>query len=127
MFDVGISELLVIGIVALVVIGPERLPRVARTIGHLLGRLQRYVGDVKSEINREMRLEDLKRFQQEVMDQAQTVETAVRQEISATENSIQPPAASLVAPAVPPEPTFAADAEGAPSAVREVAKHEHRT
>ncbi|HLA35648.1 MAG TPA: Sec-independent protein translocase protein TatB [Rhodocyclaceae bacterium] len=125
MFDIGISELLVIGIVALVVIGPERLPRVARTVGHLLGRLQRYVGEVKSEINREMRLEDLKRFRQEVMDQAQTVETTVRQEISATENAIQPPpAASLAVPAVsavPPEPTFAADAEG----VQEAFKREH--
>ena len=60
MFDIGFSELLVIALVALVVIGPERLPRVARTAGHLLGRLQRYVGDVKSDINREMQLDELK-------------------------------------------------------------------
>ena len=52
MFDIGFSELVVIGLVALVVIGPERLPRVARTVGHLLGRLQRYVSDVKADIHR---------------------------------------------------------------------------
>ncbi|MBK7684606.1 MAG: twin-arginine translocase subunit TatB [Rhodocyclaceae bacterium] len=62
MFDVSLSELMIVGIVALIVIGPERLPRVARTMGHLLGRLQRYVGQVKSDINREMQLDDLKNF-----------------------------------------------------------------
>ena len=61
MFDIGFSELVVIGIVALLVLGPERLPKVARTTGHLLGRLQRYVSDVKSDINREMQLDELKR------------------------------------------------------------------
>ena len=59
MFDVGFSELMVIAIVALIVIGPERLPKVARTAGHLLGRLQRYVSDVKADINREMQLDEL--------------------------------------------------------------------
>ena len=56
MFDIGFSELLVIGVVALIVIGPERLPRVARTIGHLMGRMQRYVADVKADIDREVEL-----------------------------------------------------------------------
>ena len=59
MFDVGFSELMVIAVVALIVIGPERLPRVARTMGHLFGRLQRYVNDVKADINREIELEEL--------------------------------------------------------------------
>ena len=59
MFDIGFSELMVIGLVALVVLGPERLPRVARTLGHLAGRLQRYVTDVKADISREMESEDL--------------------------------------------------------------------
>lgn len=62
MFDIGFSELLVIGIVALVVLGPERLPRVARTLGHLFGRMQRYVAEVKSEINSEMELEEFKKI-----------------------------------------------------------------
>ena len=59
MFDIAFSELLIIAVVALVVLGPERLPKVARTAGHLLGRLQRYVNDVKADINREMQLEEL--------------------------------------------------------------------
>jgi Tat protein translocase TatB subunit len=61
-FDVGFSELMVIAVVALIVIGPERLPRVARTMGHLFGRLQRYVNDVKADINREIELEELRKF-----------------------------------------------------------------
>lgn len=65
MLDIGFTKLLVIGGLALVVIGPERLPRVARTAGALLGRAQRYVADVKAEVNRSMDLEDLKRTKQE--------------------------------------------------------------
>jgi sec-independent protein translocase protein TatB len=60
MFDIGFSELLLIGGVALVVVGPERLPKLARTAGHLFGRMQRYVNDVKSDINREMEAAELK-------------------------------------------------------------------
>lgn len=85
MFDIGFSELLVIGLVALVVIGPERLPRVARTVGHLLGRLQRYVSDVKSDIQREMQLEDLKKLQQQVAESARQLETSVRSQMGAVE------------------------------------------
>ena len=59
MFDFGFSKLLLIGVVALIVIGPERLPRVARTLGHLYGRLQRYVTQVKSDIHREMEAAEL--------------------------------------------------------------------
>ena len=62
MFDIGFSELMVIGLVALIVIGPERLPRVARTLGHLAGRLQRYVADVKADINREVELDELRKM-----------------------------------------------------------------
>ena len=61
MFDIGFSELAAIGVVALIVIGPERLPKVARTAGHLLGRLQRYVSTVKADISREMELDELKK------------------------------------------------------------------
>ena len=73
MFDIGFSELFVIGIVALIVLGPERLPRVARTAGHLLGRLQRYVNDVKSDISREMQLEELRKLQSQVEQQVREV------------------------------------------------------
>ena len=65
MFDIAFSELLVIGVVALVVIGPERLPKVARTMGVLFGRLQRYVSQVKSDINREMELSELSKLKSE--------------------------------------------------------------
>jgi sec-independent protein translocase protein TatB len=82
MFDVGFSELLIIGIVALIVIGPEKLPAVARTVGHLLGRAQRYVNDVKTDINREMQLEELKKLQSQMTDSVRTMEQSVRNEMS---------------------------------------------
>lgn len=71
MFDIGFSELVVIGVVALVVVGPERLPKLARTAGLLFGRMQRYVNDVKADINREMEaaeLKDLKALRDSVED-----------------------------------------------------------
>lgn len=77
MFDIGFSELAVIGVVALVVLGPERLPRVARTAGHLLGRFQRYVTQVKADINREMDLADLKKMRTEVEEAAKGIESTV--------------------------------------------------
>ena len=66
MFDIGFSEIVVIAVVALIVIGPERLPKTARMLGHLFGRLQRYVNEVKADINREMELDELRRLRQEV-------------------------------------------------------------
>lgn len=91
MFDIGFSELLVIGIVALVVIGPERLPKVARTLGHLLGRAQRYVNDVKSDINREIQLDELKKLQSQVTDSARALESSVRQEFDAAKTALEAP------------------------------------
>jgi sec-independent protein translocase protein TatB len=95
MFDVGFSEMLVIAVVALVVIGPERLPGVARTLGHLLGRLQRYVGDVKSDIQREMQLEELKKLQSEVTAQAMDIERKVVGEMKGVEQAVAEPVESL--------------------------------
>lgn len=97
MFDIGFSELIVIGLVALVVIGPERLPRVARTVGHLLGRLQRYVSDVKSDIQREMQIEDLKKLQQQVADSARQLETSVRGQMGSVEADLGKTAAAATA------------------------------
>ncbi|NGM86100.1 twin-arginine translocase subunit TatB [Parapusillimonas sp. SGNA-6] len=77
MFDVGFSELMLIGLVALIVIGPERLPKVARTIGHLVGRAQRYVSDVKTDIQREMDLSDLNELKNQMQDAAQAVKTSM--------------------------------------------------
>jgi sec-independent protein translocase protein TatB len=76
-FDIGFSEIVVIAVVALIVIGPERLPKAARTLGHLFGRLQRYVNDVKSDINREMELDELRKLQQQVQSAARDIETSV--------------------------------------------------
>jgi sec-independent protein translocase protein TatB len=97
MFDIGFSELIVIGVVALIVIGPERLPKVARTLGHLFGRAQRYVNDVKADINREMQLDELKKLQAEVTDSARAFEDSMRKEIDATRNAIEAPAQAAVA------------------------------
>lgn len=88
MFDVSFSELVVIGLVALIVIGPERLPKVARTVGALLGRLQRYVNDVKADINREIQLDELKQLQQQVAEQAKGMEQSVSEQLKATETSL---------------------------------------
>jgi sec-independent protein translocase protein TatB len=87
MFDVSLTELMVIGVVALIVIGPERLPKVARTVGHLLGRAQRYVNDVKSDIQREIELDELRKFKNEMEDAAQ----GVQQSLNETQASLQQP------------------------------------
>lgn len=97
MFDIGFSELIVIGIVALLVIGPERLPKVARTVGLLLGRAQRYVSDVKSDINREMQLDELKRLQSQVVESAREMESSVRQEFDAARSTLESPVQAAVA------------------------------
>ena len=91
MFDIGFSELVVIGIVALLVIGPERLPKVARTVGHLLGRAQRYVSDVKADINREMQLDELRKLQAQVNESARSLENSMRQEISSLQAQVETP------------------------------------
>ena len=87
MFDIGFSELVVIAIVALIVIGPERLPKVARTMGHLFGRMQRYVNDVKADISREMELDELKKMQSSMEDAARSMRDSVdlvNKDVSAT-------------------------------------------
>jgi sec-independent protein translocase protein TatB len=87
-FDVGFSELMVIAVVALIVIGPERLPRVARTMGHLFGRLQRYVNDVKADINREIELDELRKFRSTVEDAARGFESTVNTTVSSVESEV---------------------------------------
>ena len=77
MLDLGFSEMMVIAVVALVVLGPERLPKVARTLGQWVGRMQRYVSDVKADIHREMELEELRRFRQTVEEAATSVQSGL--------------------------------------------------
>ena len=109
MIDLGISKLALIGAVALVVIGPEKLPRVARTVGALLGKAQRYVADVKAEVNRSMELDELKKMKDTVESAARDVESGIQSTTSdfektwsdatagleASESSWNTPAASL--------------------------------
>jgi sec-independent protein translocase protein TatB len=80
--DLGISKLALIGAVALIVIGPEKLPRVARTVGTLLGKAQRYVNDVKAEVNRSMDLDELRKMKDTVQDAARDVEQSIQSSAS---------------------------------------------
>jgi sec-independent protein translocase protein TatB len=117
MFDIGFSEIVVIAVVALIVIGPERLPKAARTLGHLFGRLQRYVNDVKADINREMELDELRKLQREVQTAATELKTSVESAAHGVESGVrdverelntagtQPEAARLAEPGpLPNEP-----------------------
>src|ERR1700752_3473961 len=89
MFDIGFSELLVCGIVALVVIGPERLPKVARTLGVLFGRMQRYVAQVKSDISREMEAAELGKVKAEFESAARTFQSDIESKASEVERDIR--------------------------------------
>jgi sec-independent protein translocase protein TatB len=117
MFDIGFSELFLIGIVALIVIGPERLPKVARTAGHLFGRMQRYVNDVKADINREMELDELRKMKTQFESAAREVETSVSREVNAVSSEVQAAQDALAKEAAVTDPAPAAPpAVPAPSA-----------
>jgi len=104
MFDIGFSELMVIGLVALIVIGPERLPGVARTLGILAGRLQRYVADVKADINREVELDELRKMKDSVQQSVSSMENSVQGELNKTADELNTAANSAMgAPANPAE------------------------
>ena len=114
MFDISFTELLVIGVIALVVIGPERLPKVARTIGHLVGRAQRYVSDVKTDIQREVELDDLRKLKDQMQEAAQSVqsslqstETAIRQPLEAFEQTTMSTLNELKSPLGTPDAVVA--------------------
>jgi sec-independent protein translocase protein TatB len=102
MIDIGLSKMALIGAVALIVIGPEKLPRVARTVGTLLGKAQRYVADVKAEVNRSMELDELKKMKDQVEGAAREVEQSIQTQASAFEKEWS-------------EATGAATPSGAPS------------
>ena len=95
MIDLGISKLALIGAVALIVIGPEKLPRVARTVGALLGKAQRYVADVKAEVNRSMELDELRKMKESVESAARDVESSIRTETDNFEKTWQDATAGL--------------------------------
>ena len=105
MFDFSISELMVIMVVALVVIGPERLPKVARTMGHLWGRAQRYINGVKADIERDMAVEEFRQLQQKVQDEAGALEQSVKQAAKTADQQVQEineAVAKLAEQAMPP-------------------------
>lgn len=87
MIDLGISKMALIGVVALIVIGPEKLPRVARTVGTLMGKAQRYVSDVKAEVSRSMELDELKKMKDTVTDAARDMENTIQSNASEIEKS----------------------------------------
>ena len=131
MFDIGFSEIVVIAVVALVVLGPEKLPKTARTLGHLFGRLQRYVNDVKRDIQRELELDELRKLQQNVQSAAKEIETSmtaatrdveqnvrdVEAALSATSDSVPPSAPAPATPgATAPSPPPVATAPSPPPA-----------
>jgi sec-independent protein translocase protein TatB len=114
-FDIAFSEITLIAVVALVVIGPERLPKVARTLGHMFGRLQRYVNDVKADISREMELDELRKLKSEVQSAAQDIEHSVTQAASDVESGVRSVEANFnetatEAAVVASEPVVTADA-----------------
>jgi sec-independent protein translocase protein TatB len=88
MFDFSFGELALIGTVALVVLGPERLPKVARTVGEWIGKAQRYVNQVKTDINREMELAELKKLQEEARSAAQSFQSGVQNAVSGLETDL---------------------------------------
>lgn len=108
MFDISFSEILVIAAVALIVIGPERLPKVARTLGHLFGRAQRYVNDVKSDIQREIELDELKKWKASVEETGRSIENSVHAELDKLRETVE---AGAEASAMPPPATAPSAAE----------------
>ncbi|MDT3708276.1 MAG: Sec-independent protein translocase protein TatB [Thiobacillus sp.] len=95
MFDIGFTELLVIGVVALIVIGPERLPKVARTAGHLYGRMQRYVSSVKSDISREIQLDEMRKVGQSFKESVESVASDVEQQATVVDDYLRNEASNV--------------------------------
>ena len=102
MFDISFSELLLIGIVALVVIGPERLPKVARTMGLLFGRAQRYVSEIKADINNQLKLEELRKIEADMRAKAQNAEHVIIEETRHVEQEFKGAVEMVEPPAEPP-------------------------
>ena len=117
MFDISFTELLVIGVIALIVIGPERLPKVARTMGLLFGRAQRYVNEVKADINNQLKLEELRKIEADLRAKAQNAEHVIIEETQRTEQEFRG-AAELAAPeaAPPAQPATAESPSSEPPA-----------
>jgi sec-independent protein translocase protein TatB len=98
MFDIGFSEMVVLAVVALVVLGPERLPKVAKQAGAWMGKLRRYVDDVKSDINRQMELAELRNLKSQLTDAAKDIESSISSTVSDAHSSFNEVQQSLEGP-----------------------------
>jgi sec-independent protein translocase protein TatB len=112
--DFGLDKIALIGAVALIVIGPEKLPKVARTIGHLVGKAQRYVADVRAEVNRSIELDELKKMKTQFEDAARNVEQTVQQEVQSASSSFDTDWSNLGSPASEAPAAGATDALASP-------------
>ncbi len=99
MIDLGISKIALIGAVALIVIGPEKLPRVARTIGTLLGKAQRYIADVKAEVSKSIELDELKKMKDTMQEAASDVENTIHTGVTDFEKDWADATSSAMSPA----------------------------
>ena len=106
MFDFSLPELMVVLVVALVVIGPERLPKVARTLGHLYGRAQRYINGVKTDIARDMAIEEFRQLQQKMQAEASAVEQSVQQAAQTVDQQVQQLNRTVAQPPVNAQPSM---------------------
>ena len=105
MFDISFTEIMVISVVALIVVGPERLPKLARSLGYLLGRVRHYVGGVKNDIQREMEAEELNELHASVKKAAHTIENSVLEEVSELEAAGNINTSTTITPVSQPETT----------------------
>jgi sec-independent protein translocase protein TatB len=115
MFDFSFAELVLIMVVALIVIGPERLPKVARTMGHLWGRAQRYVNGVKADIERDMAVEEYRKLQQKVQEEAGALEQSVKQATQSADQQLSQINQAVAALATPENPRQPAQTPAQPA------------
>jgi sec-independent protein translocase protein TatB len=114
MIDFGFDKIALVGAIALIVIGPEKLPRVARTVGHFIGKAQRYVADVKAEVNRSIELEELQKMKTQFETAARDVESSVNKEFTSATSELESTwksgdvdsAANALADLAPPTPEY---------------------
>jgi sec-independent protein translocase protein TatB len=122
MFDVSFSELLVIAVVALLVIGPEKLPKVARTVGAFTGRMQRYMAQIKEEVNREMHFEELQKLQQEIKQSVKKAQSSINQQATDIQNAVADTAQITDSPGPSPKPNPRKPSAAAPKRTKAPAK-----
>lgn len=126
MFDIGFSEILLVAVVALVVIGPERLPGVARNVGRFAGRLQRYVHDIKKDFNREVEFEEIKRLQHEMETTVQSMQESMRAvETTLQQETLKQQAEIAEGFAIDEKPALVKKSKAAAGAQPEVATPSH--